>query len=142
MRKLLITVGLPRAGKSTWAIKQWKAHGIPIVEPDAIRLALHGRKFMKEAELHVWAITRTMVEALFLAGHDTVILSATLIQRVHRDVWKSDKWIREWILFDAPLETCIERARLSEQEDLVPIIERMAARFEPIQRDEIDVTEK
>ncbi|KKK82651.1 hypothetical protein LCGC14_2801230, partial [marine sediment metagenome] len=46
MKKLILTVGLPRSGKSTWARKQ----GHPIVNPDSIRLALYGEPFIEEAE--------------------------------------------------------------------------------------------
>ena len=35
---LIVMVGLPRSGKTTWARKQ----GYPIVNPDSIRLAFHG----------------------------------------------------------------------------------------------------
>jgi len=40
MKILILTVGLPRSGKSTWAAKK----GFPIVSPDAIRLAMHGMR--------------------------------------------------------------------------------------------------
>lgn len=81
MNTLLMTVGLPRSGKSTWARKQF---GVPIVNPDSIRLAMHGHQFIKSAEPFVWATASTMVEALFLAGHPTVILDATNVTRATR----------------------------------------------------------
>ena len=74
---LILTVGLPRSGKSIWAKKQ----GIPIVNPDSIRLALHGKAFILEAEDFVWTIAYTMARALFLAGHETVIIDATNITK-------------------------------------------------------------
>ncbi len=33
MNRLILTVGLPRSGKTTWALEQ----GWPIVNPDSIR---------------------------------------------------------------------------------------------------------
>jgi predicted kinase len=36
MQQLILTVGLPRSGKTTWA----KQQGVPMVNRDAIRLAL------------------------------------------------------------------------------------------------------
>ena len=75
-KTLILTVGLPRSGKSTWAMQQ----GYPVVNPDSIRLALHGHRFREESEEHVWAIAKTMVNSLFIAGHDKVIVDATNIQ--------------------------------------------------------------
>lgn len=45
MKKLILTIGLPRSGKSTWA----KQQGCPVVNPDSIRLALHGKAYIQEA---------------------------------------------------------------------------------------------
>ena len=41
MKEIIVTVGLPRSGKTTWAREQ----GYPIVNPDSIRLSLHGKRF-------------------------------------------------------------------------------------------------
>src|SRR5690606_41614342 len=70
---LIATVGLPYAGKTSWAMLQ----GHPIVCPDAIRLALHGERYLPAAERMVWVLAHYMVRALFEAGHHTVILDAT-----------------------------------------------------------------
>ena len=132
--KLILTVGLPRSGKSTWA--QQSPH--PIVSPDAVRLAMHGQAFVKEAEELVWAMTKIMVRSLFLAGCETVILDATNINRKRREIWKSDLWDREYVEFTTSSEECIQRARDGGREDLIPIIEGMAERQEPIEDDERD----
>jgi predicted kinase len=65
MKRLVLTVGPPRAGKTTWS----QAQGVPIVNPDSVRLALHGRAFFPQAEAMVWAIVGVMVRSLFAAGH-------------------------------------------------------------------------
>lgn len=126
MNTLIMTVGLPRSGKSTWAREQT----LPVVCPDAIRLALHGQPFVAEAEPFVWAIAKTMVRALFLAGHETVILDATNTTQRRRDEWRSSEWDLAPVLFDTPVAVCIKRAQASGRADLVPVIERMAAAFE------------
>ena len=74
MKVLILTVGLPRSGKSTWAKKQ----GYPIINPDSIRLALHGEHFIEDAEPMVWTIAMYMTKALFLAGHNKIIIDANL----------------------------------------------------------------
>ena len=129
MEKLLIgMVGLPRSGKSTWAKAYAKESGAPIVCPDTIRLALHGQPYVQEAEGFVWAIAKTMVQALFLAGHDTVLLDSTSVTMARRFAWNSANWVTRWKVIDTPKDVCLGRA----SPDLVPVIERMAADFQPL----------
>jgi predicted kinase len=123
---LIVTVGLPRAGKSTWARAFSRQHGIPVVSPDAIRLALHGQTYASEAEPFVAAIAKTMVRSLFLAGHSVVIVDATHMTRKRRDAWKSPKWTTRFKVFATPKDECIRRAHRKNQAGLVPTIERMA----------------
>jgi predicted kinase len=132
MNKLIMTVGLPRCGKSTWSMKQ----GHPVVNPDSIRLALHGQPFIGEAEPFVWAIAKTMVRSLFLAGHEVVILDATNLTRKRRDEWKSDLWEREFKKFLVAKIVCIRRAMDTDREYLIPVIEKMSEDYEPVEKDE------
>ena len=129
---LIMTVGLPRSGKSTWATGK----GCPIVNPDSIRWALHGRPFVPSAEGFVWAIAKIMVRALFLAGHTTVILDATNTTRKRRDEWKSSKYKREFRVFNTSELECIKRAEKTNRPDLISIIQKMAEQFEEVGEDE------
>jgi len=103
MKELILTIGLPRAGKSTWARKQ----GCPIVNPDSIRLALHGKNFLPKTGPMIWCIARYMVEALFLAGHDKIILDATNTTKERRDFWKSEDWRCTFRYINTPKKICI-----------------------------------
>lgn len=142
IRRLILTVGLPRGGKTRWA----RATGFPIVSPDAIRLALHGQAYEPLAEPFVWATTRLMVRALFLAGHETVVLDACSVTRARRDEWRGSEWETFCVLIDTPLEECMKRAEPDEWQDwegkrmripkLTPVIRAMAAKFEPLGEDE------
>ena len=123
---LLLTIGLPRSGKSTWA----RATGYPVVNPDSIRLALHGQDFYAPAEPMVWAMARLMVSALFKAGHKVVVLDATNITEQRRREWHSKDWNYGYVCFRTEKEECIRRARSLEQFDLIEIIERMARDLE------------
>ena len=123
---LIMMVGLPCSGKSTVALR----FGHPIVCPDAIRLSLHGEKFIGKMEPYVWAIARTMVEALFKAGHRRVILDATNITRERRDAWVSKQWKRTAVLVDTDVDTCKKRAL--ETNFPVEVIDRMYENFEPV----------
>ncbi len=141
MKTLILTVGLPQSGKSTWARQQ----GLPIVNPDSIRLALHGKPFIGLAEPFVWAIAKVMVRSLFIAGHDDVIVDATNTTRARRDDWKSRDWSRRFIEFGGPdmMRLCLDRANetCSDPDHLAGLcgaIERMAEQFEVIAPDECD----
>jgi predicted kinase len=136
---LLCTYGLPRSGKSTWA----RSTGYPIVSPDALRWALTGRRWYSPMEHQVWAMARTMVRALFLAGHKTVVLDSTSCTRKQRDQFRSDEmvmWDCEYIRINTPPHICKERAELTYPE-LVPIIDYMVAHWERIDPNEGPVTD-
>lgn len=134
---LILLVGLPRSGKTTWAKKQ----GHPIVNPDAVRLALHGKAYVQEAEPMVWAIVRYMVTALFTAGHETVILDACNNSRKRRDPWEDGAWSREFVVIRATPSECLARVPEGENaEGLRAAIERMAEQHEPVEHDEGPVT--
>jgi predicted kinase len=133
-RLLIATVGLPRSGKSSWARQQ----GVPLVNPDAIRLSLHEHRFIGRAEPWVWAMAQTMVRALFEAGHSVVILDATNITRERRAMWKSRDWAVCFQEFTTSLQDCIKRALVSGSDpELVGAIERMASQREPLGADEL-----
>ena len=136
MRKLIMLGGLPRSGKSTHALALSAEARAPIVNPDSIRIALHGEDYNQRAEPYVWAIARTMVHALFIAGHEIVILDAVNNTRKRRDEWKryDDLYERYFIHVDTSVSECIRRAKGNPK--LTPIIERMHSQHEPATMDE------
>lgn len=129
-KTLLMLVGFPRSGKTTWASQK----RCPIVNPDAIRMALHGRAFVADAEPMVWAIARYMVKALFLAGHNEVVLDACNNSRKRRDPWKDvEAWSRYFIIFATPASVCRDRVEDGENADgLREAIDRMNDQHEPV----------
>lgn len=108
---------------------------IPVVNPDSIRYAIHGQRYLKSAEPLVWAHAKIMVRSLFLAGHSTVILDATNTLAYRRDLWKDDAWDVKYAVFNTSKDECIRRARAIDDEYIVPVIEEMAAEFEPLDMD-------
>jgi len=133
-RTLIALVGLPRSGKSTLA----KTLGHPIVNKDSIRLAMHGQKFLKEAEPWVHVLAKTMVEALFRAGHDTVTLDECNVTRKRRDEWaNSDFWITKFLMVGTPEEVCRQRALEQNDTSLLSVIDRMSENFELLEDDEL-----
>ena len=127
---LILTVGLPRSGKTTWAREQ----NLPIVNPDSIRYALHGQRFQALSEPFVWAIATVMVRSLFLAGHSKVIVDATHNTKKRRDFWKDSAWRIVFKPFDTPKDICLKRAE--GDTEIIPVIERMATQSEPLTQDE------
>ena len=133
MKTLICTMGFPSSGKSTWVRDQ----KVPIVNPDAIRLAIHGQRFWAPAEKQVWATADLMVKALFNAGHDTVIMDATNTTRKQRDQWQSTEWETVFHHVDTSQAICVGRALYDQMPDLVDVIQRMADTFEPLEEDEV-----
>lgn len=111
MAELAIMVGLPRSGKSTFC-KQLMTAGYVVVNPDRLRLALHGQAFATNAEPFVWATAEVMVRMLLMQGHN-VVLDATNTHKQARSTWT--RMAREfetrldifWV--NTPIEVCLER---------------------------------
>jgi len=134
MKLLIATVGLPRSGKTTWALDYSKDRCIPIVNPDSVRLAIHGQRFILSAEQFVWATVNAMIRSLFIAGHDQVILDATNMTRKRRDVLKFAGCETVFHYIDTTPEIC--RLRAQGDDEILPVINRMALEFEPLGDDE------
>lgn len=129
---LILTVGLPRIGKSTWA----KSTGYPVVNPDSIRLALHGQPFVREAEGIVWEITRIMVRSLFLYDNPVVVLDSCNFTESLRRLWVNPAWETRYKVFPFLPDLCIERALGSEHAHLIEPIASMVARYQPLTQTE------
>ena len=130
MKNLIMMAGLPRSGKSTFRKSLVTQFGYPVVCPDEIRLLLHNTSFDADRESEVWKIVRVMVQELFNTGSSTVILDATNTTIKRRDEWKSDQWSRRIYYMDTPKNICIDRAKDSQTEYLIPVIERMSSSLE------------
>lgn len=137
MKQLICMHGLPRSGKSTLTGKLRKHLGAPVVNADAVRLALHGQRYQALAEPFVKAIRLTMVRSLFLAGHDTVIYDETTFSRAARDQIKDPGWQTRFYHVDTDPDVCKQRAYATNQPDLIPVIDTMLARYEPLGEDEL-----
>lgn len=110
-KQLFMMVGLPRSGKTRTANFLSNKYSAPIVCPDEVRKAIHGEEYIQSAERFVWATVHIMVKALFLAGHNIVILDACNHRRDRRLEFKNELWRRVFYITDTPMNICIERAK-------------------------------
>lgn len=134
---LLALVGLPRSGKSTWVKEmEYRKEFYPVVSKDAIRLALHGRRYDQSQEGDVHRICNIMVQALFLSGHKIVCLDETNTTHIRRNTCLSREWKVRFKVFNTSEEECIRRANAIGDIDIIPIIEKMAAQWEPLTDEE------
>lgn len=141
---LIAMVGLPRSGKSTTVAPLSKKLGAPIVRRDAIRLAVHGQRYASEAEPFIKALDLYMIRSLFLAGHDVVICDETNYSRAARNHMRDENWDTVFYHVPTGASVCMERAVKTAQEDLIPVIDGMVARWEDfLPSDEmlVDVTD-
>jgi len=127
-RCLTLTVGLPRAGKSTWCRDQ--AIDTPIVCPDEIRRQLGCFPFVARMEPLVWWVARVMVETLFASGAPVVILDACNITKARRAEWVSPKWATVARVFRTEATKCKQRALVDSSDHLLPVIDRMVTNYE------------
>lgn len=129
-RHLHVLAGLPRSGKSTWA----QASGHPVVCPDGVRMALHGRRYLRATEPLVWALVQLFVRALFFGGHKHVVVDATNTTNDQREMWRCPTaWKTEFVHIQTPAEVCTARAKQGRDDALLSVIERMSAQWEEFQ---------
>ncbi|MGB7281575.1 MAG: ATP-binding protein [Candidatus Acidiferrum sp.] len=128
--KFIAMSGLPRSGKSTIAKKVYAPMGYTIVSPDDFRLTMFGQRWYGPGEPMLWAVIYATVDSLLQSGN-RVILDATNLIADRRNPWV--KRGAKFVVVDTPKEECIRRAKATNDDYILPVIERMAARYEPIE---------
>jgi predicted kinase len=131
--RLHFTIGLPRSGKTTYC-KQWadQDKGRVVVNADSIRLALSGDRYNSLCEPQVHATKLVMVRSLLLYGYDVMVDGTHTTKRSILELLYIDPMERFGIdedVYPHVLEThpdvCVQRARETGQNDLIPVIDRM-----------------
>lgn len=133
---LIATVGLPRSGKTTILRPLAEKLGAPIVKKDDIRLALHGQRYVAESEDFVRAIAKVMIRSLFLSGSKVIIADETHYSKAARRHTEDPAWETRYLEVPTSPDVCKERAIATGQPDLLPVIDEMYSRFEPLGDDE------
>lgn len=98
-RELIATIGIPGAGKSTWACEQVRAARpgeVVRVNGDAVRTMLHGGWVADEVpNAQVWATVDATIRACFDNGALRVIVDATNLR---------SEYLRRWYLLATELD--------------------------------------
>lgn len=141
VKTVMMLMGLPRSGKSTLARKMHLDLGYPVICPDDVRLAMHGKAFILRAEDMVWSVTRYMARILLLGPCKGIVIDACNNTRKRRDEWVTALKPVDTNLVFRIAEVVTEKemclARAGDDQRLRETIERMAALREPPQEDEV-----
>lgn len=129
---LIVLVGLPRSGKSTWAMD----HILPVVSLDAIRQVFIASSTPLVPQAMVEHTAMFMVRSLFMAGHRRLILDDPNMTRELRDRWypkaAEPTWEVAFQHIHTGMDVCIGRA----VEEHIPVIRQMEDEFQPLEADE------
>lgn len=137
MSKLYVMVALPRSGKSTYVNEHFK--DIVKVSADQLRLLTYGKRFRFEGESKVWYTRQIMLRALMEQGLDIVIDETNTIKKSRKEILslaKQYSYDTVAIVIKTDKEICTQRAIQTNQEDLVPVIERMAESYDEVTEEE------
>jgi len=130
--QLAITVGYPLSGKSTFSKMLKEKFNFVIINPDTIRLALHGKPFEPLAESFVWANVGLTARSLLMLDYK-ILIDATSITRERRKVWatmaKEFNIPLDIFWIPTPKNICHERNNRLQRWD-PGVIEKIADIFE------------
>ena len=137
--KLILLVGPPGSGKTTYAHKYIEEHpGTVHLSSDNIRKELHGDESIQDNPGEVFVIMQKRAVAGLDFGHD-VIYDATNMTRKDRAgiIAACPKFVKiECHIIWAPIETCIERDATRKRTVGKEVIDRMLKRFQAPYYDE------
>ena len=72
-----------------------------------------------------------------MSGSEVVIVDETNISRAARDSLKSPSWDTVFCEVTTSPDVCKDRAVVTGQLDLIPVIDEMWARYQPLGEDEL-----
>lgn len=129
--RVIVLVGLPGSGKSTWAAAQ----GITVLSSDSIRQLLSDDAENQRIHEAVFGTMRYLLRRRLEVGAQATIVDATNLLPAHRKPWrklaKHFGAAVEAVFFDTPLEEC--QRRNAGRGRVVPatVIAEMAGKLRP-----------
>jgi predicted kinase len=134
--KLIIAVGLPGSGKSTYLARL----GVNAISSDEIRRVIADDPLDQSMNARIFATVRYLVRQRIAAGRPVTYVDAT-----HLTPWERKPYVRlaqrhgctlEALFFDVPVETCIARNQTRDRVVPEPAIRKMARRLVPPSKEE------
>lgn len=129
--RLIILVGLPASGKSTWAEQQ----KLPTLSSDALRVLLTGDIAHQGVNRLVFRTLRYLAAARLQAGAAVTCIDSTALTGWERRCWVRFAEIHrcsvEAVYFEVPLEECRRRNALRGRAVPDDVLDLMAARLRP-----------
>ena len=134
--RVVIAVGLPGSGKSTWFAER----GVTPLSSDHMRILLSGNEGNQQIHKEVFEAIRALLELRLRIKQPVSYVDATHLKRVHRmpylEVAQRYGADVEVLWFDAPLATCLLRNQGRDRQVPREALETMAAEMEPPSMDE------
>lgn len=128
---VLVLVGLPGSGKSTWAAAQ----PITVLSSDAIRQLLADDVNNQHIHKEVFRTLRFLLRRRLELGAAATIIDATSLLPAHRKPWiklaHSLGALAEAVYFDTPLEECLRRNAARSRVVPPEVITSLAAKLCP-----------
>jgi predicted kinase len=135
-QRIVLLVGLPGSGKSTWMAKQ-PSH--PLTS-DIIRTILTDDEENQSHNREVFAVLRYLLRRRLRVGTPVTYVDATSVSTYERRPYiklaQQHDCDIEAVFFDVPLEVCKERNRKRHRVVPPDVIERMSRRLTPPSREE------
>ena len=134
--KLIILIGLPGSGKSTWA----KEQKVGVLSSDEIRGLLSGDENNQQINAKVFGTMRHLLRQRLDLHMPVTVIDSTNIERKWRKPWikiaKQKGAQVEAVFFDTPVELCKQRNQRRDRVVPNEAIDEMAAKLKPPSKDE------
>ena len=138
MKNITILCGLPRSGKSTWVKENQKDE--VVISADQMRYLVYNQRYWQEGESLMWSIRGLFLEYVLRQGLDIIIDEANIKSKTRLSLIKKAKkygYLVRCIYFNTSPRICFQRAKDTNQIDLLPVIKQMSLDFEfPFGEDE------
>jgi len=128
---VIITVGLPGSGKSTYL----KQLGVPALSSDELRLMLTDDESEQAVNQRVFSLLRYMLRIRLALARPVTYVDATNLSSLERRPFVETAHLYdaeiEALYFDVPLDVCLERNRRRNRFVPEDVMQRFALKLAP-----------